>query len=132
MLKKNIGSVFPAADRGSMVVRGRNLVNGLPATTSVSSAEIREAMQEDISRIIDCIRTTLENTPPELSSDIYDNGIMLAGGGALLAGLDMLVSRLTGIRTTVAKQPLDSVAVGIGHVIESNDELRDVVTFRTR
>ena len=133
MLKKNIGSVYPQADRGSMVIRGRNLLNGLPATISVSSAEIREAMSEEISHIIDCIRTTLENTPPELSSDIYDNGIMLAGGGALLAGLDTLISRMTGgIRTTVAKSPLDCVAVGIGHVIESVGELGGIVTFRTR
>ena len=132
MLKKNIGSVFPQADRGNMVIRGRNLINGLPATISVSSAEIREAMSEEILHIVDCIRTTLENTPPELSSDIYDNGIMLAGGGALLAGLDMLISRVTGIRTTVAKSPLDCVAVGIGHVIESMNELGGIVTFRTR
>ncbi len=132
MLKKNIGSVYPQSDRGSMVIRGRNLLNGLPATISVTSAEIREAMSEEISHIIDCIRTTLENTPPELASDIYDNGIMLAGGGALLSGLDMLVSRVTGIRTTVAKSPLDCVAVGIGHVIESVSELSGIVTFRSR
>ncbi|MBQ8746309.1 MAG: rod shape-determining protein, partial [Clostridia bacterium] len=82
--------------------------------------------------IIDCIRTTLEATPPELASDIYDNGIMLAGGGALLSGLDMLISRVTGIRTTIAKSPLDCVAVGIGHVIESVSELSGIVTFRSR
>ncbi len=132
MLKKNIGSVYPQTDRGNMVVRGRNLLNGLPATLAVSSAEIREAMSEEISHIIDCIRTTLENTPPELASDIYDNGIMLAGGGALLAGLDMLISRVTGIRTTVAKSPLDCVAIGIGNVIESMNELSGIVTFRSR
>ncbi len=132
MLKKNIGSVYPQSDRGNMVIRGRNLMNGLPATISVSSAEIREAMSEEVSHIIDCIRMTLENTPPELASDIYDNGIMLAGGGALLSGLDMLVSRVTGIRTTVAKSPLDCVAVGIGHVIESVNELSGIVTFRSR
>lgn len=132
MLKKNIGSVHPAADRGNMIVRGRNLLNGLPATISVTSAEIREAMSEEIGHIIDCIRTTLENTPPELSSDIYDNGIMLAGGGALIAGLDMVISRLTGIRTTVAKAPLDCVAVGIGRVIDSVGELGGIVTFRSR
>lgn len=120
-LKKNIGSVHPAADRGIMEVRGRNLMNGLPAIITVSSAEIREAMGEQVGHIIECIRTTLENTPPELSSDIYDNGIMLAGGGALLAGLDVLVSEITGIRAIVAKNPLDSVAVGIGHVIENEN-----------
>ncbi|MBQ4042537.1 MAG: rod shape-determining protein, partial [Clostridia bacterium] len=125
-------SVHPLADRGSLIVRGRNLLNGLPATISVTSKEIREAMSEEVGHIIDCIRNTLENTPPELSSDIYDNGIMLAGGGALLAGLDILVSRFTGIRTMVAKAPLDCVAVGIGRVIDSMGELGGIVTFRSR
>ncbi len=118
-LKKSIGSVHPAADRGIMEVRGRNLMNGLPAIITVSSGEIREAMGEQLSHIIECIRTTLENTPPELSSDIYDTGIMLAGGGALLAGLDVLITQVTGIRAMVAKNPLNCVAVGIGHVIEN-------------
>ncbi len=132
MLKKNIGSVHPQTDRGNMVIRGRNLLNGLPATIAVTSAEIRKAMSEEIAHIIDCIRTTLENTPPELASDIYDNGIMLAGGGALLGGLDMLISQVTGIRTTIAKSPLDCVAIGIGHVIESMGDLSGIVTFRSR
>ena len=121
-LKKSIGSVHPAADRGVMEVRGRNLLNGLPAIITVNSAEIREAMGEQLAHIIECIRTTLENTPPELSSDIYDNGIMLSGGGALLAGFDVLITQITGIQAMVAKNPLDSVAVGIGHVIENDTE----------
>jgi rod shape-determining protein MreB len=132
MLKKNIGSVVPMADRGNMVIRGRNLLNGLPATLAVTSAEVREAMSEQVSRIVDCIRTTLENTPPELSSDIYDNGIMLAGGGALLSGLDILIQQLTGIRTMIAKNPMDCVAMGIGRVIDSVGELGGIVNFRTR
>jgi rod shape-determining protein MreB len=89
-------------------------------------------MSEQVSRIIDCIRTTLENTPPELSSDIYDNGIMLAGGGALLSGLDLLIQQLTGIRTMIAKNPMDCVAMGIGKVIDSVGELSGIVNFRTR
>lgn len=128
-LKKNIGSVHPAADRGIMEVRGRNLMNGLPAIITISSGEIREAMGEQLGHIIECIKTTLENTPPELSSDIYDNGIMLAGGGALLAGLDLLISQITGIRATISKNPLDAVAVGIGHVIEGD---RGDVVYRNR
>ncbi len=131
-LKKNIGSVHPGADRGSMEVRGRNLLNGLPAIIQISSAEVREAMHEQVVHIVDSIRTTLENTPPELSSDIYDNGIMLAGGGALLGGLPQLISHVTGIRAIVAKNPLDSVAVGIGHVIDSMNELGGVLQFRNR
>lgn len=131
-LKKRIGSVHPSFDKGVMEIRGRNLLNGLPAVINVTSAEIRESMADEIRNIIDSIRTTLENTPPELSSDIYDTGIVLSGGGALLPGLDLLVSRITGIRTVVAKHPLDCVAIGIGRVIESMGELSDVVNFRTR
>ncbi|MBR3992014.1 MAG: rod shape-determining protein [Clostridia bacterium] len=131
-LKKRIGSVHPSFDKGVMEIRGRNLLNGLPAVINVTSAEIRESMADEIRNIIDSIRTTLENTPPELSSDIYDSGIVLSGGGALLPGLDLLVSRITGIRTVVAKHPLDCVAIGIGRVIESMGELSDVVSFRTR
>lgn len=131
-LKKRIGSVHPSFDKGMMEIRGRNLLNGLPAVINVTSAEIRESMADEIRNIIDSIRTTLENTPPELSSDIYDTGIVLSGGGALLPGLDLLVSRITGIRTVVAKHPLDCVAIGIGRVIESMGELSDVVNFRAR
>ncbi len=132
MLKKKIGSVHPGVDRGIMEVRGRNLLNGLPAIINISSAEVREAMHEQVVHIVEAIRTTLENTPPELSSDIYDNGIMLAGGGALLGGLDALITHVTGIRATVAKTPLDAVAVGIGHVIESMGDANDIVQYRNR
>lgn len=128
-LKKSIGSVHPTADRGIMEVRGRNLLNGLPAIITITSGEIREAMSEQIGHILECIKTTLENTPPELSSDIYDNGIMLAGGGALLSGLAVLISQVTGIRATIAKAPLDSVAIGIGHVIENDT---DGVNYKNR
>ena len=132
MLKKKIGSVHPGVDRGSMEIRGRNLLNGLPAIITVTTADIREAMHEQVFHIVEAIRTTLENTPPELSSDIYDNGIMLAGGGALLGGLDALINHVTGIKATIAKVPLDAVAVGIGHVIESMGDANDIVQFRGR
>ncbi|MBR3640032.1 MAG: rod shape-determining protein [Clostridia bacterium] len=131
-LKTRIGSVHPSFDKGTMEVRGRNLMNGLPAIINVTSSEIRESMADEIRSIIESIRVTLENTPPELSSDIYDSGIVLSGGGALLPGLDLLVSRITGIRTVVAKNPLDCVAIGIGRVIESVGELSGVVNFRGR
>ena len=114
-----------------MEVRGRNLMNGLPAILNVTSAEVREAMADGVRAILDAIKTTLENTPPELSSDIYDSGIVLSGGGALLPGLDMLVQAATGIRTFVAKNPLDCVACGIGRVIESG-YYGGGVSFRTR
>ena len=130
-LKKNIGSAHPAYDRGVMEVRGRNLLNGLPAVLGISSAEVREALADRVRTIIDGIKLTLENTPPELSSDIYDSGIVLSGGGALLPGLDLMVAHATGIRTFVAKNPLDCVAYGIGRVIDSGD-LSGAVMFRTR
>ncbi len=132
LLKKNIGSVHPSTDTGTMEIRGRNLLSGLPAIIQITSSEIREAMSEQISHIIDCIRTTLEKTPPELSSDIFDSGIALSGGGALLSGIDTLLSQVTGIRTTIAKRPLDCVAVGIGRVIESSGELKNIVYYRSR
>ena len=132
MLKKKIGSVHPAVDRGCMEIQGRNLLNGLPAIINVSSAEIREAMHEQIVHIIEAIRSTLENTPPELAADIYDNGIMLAGGGALLGGLDALISYVTGVKVTIAKNPLDCVAIGIGHVLESIGDISESVLFRNR
>ncbi len=130
ILKKKIGSAHPSADRGTMEVRGRNLLNGLPAVLTITSAEVREAMAEPLQNIISGIKSTLENTPPELSSDIYDMGIVLAGGGALIPGFDMLVARSTGIRTFVAKNPLDCVAHGIGRAIESGQ--LGMITFRTR
>ena len=121
ILKKRIGSVHPDTDRGEMEVRGRNLLSGLPAIVTINSAEIREAMSDEVQHIVEAIRSTLENTPPELASDIYDTGIMLSGGGAMLNGLDLLISRVTGIRTVIAKNPIDSVVVGIGRVIETRE-----------
>ena len=132
LLKKRIGSVHPDTDRGVMEVRGRNLLSGLPAIVTITSAEVREAMMEDVQHIVEAIRSTLESTPPELASDIYDTGIMLSGGSSLLCGLDLLISRVTGIRTVVAKNPIDSVVVGIGRVIESQGSLGGTVTYRAR
>lgn len=132
ILKKRIGSVHPDTDRGEMEVRGRNLLSGLPAIVTINSAEIREAMSDEVQHIVEAIRSTLENTPPELASDIYDTGIMLSGGGAMLNGLDLLISRVTGIRTVIAKNPIDSVVVGIGRVIESQRMIGNSVTYRAR
>lgn len=130
LLKKRIGSAHPATDHGAMEIRGRNLLTGLPAIVTVTSPEIREAMEDEIFHIVDSIRSTLESTPPELASDIYDTGIMLTGGGAMLAGLDLLVSRATGIRTIVSKAPMDCVALGIGKMIESIGD--GIVNYRAR
>lgn len=129
-LKKNIGSVYPGLDRGEMEIRGRNLRTGLPAVLTITSAYMRAAMKPQIDKILETVCSTLESTPPEISADIYDFGIMLAGGGALLGGLAPLLSERTGVRVTVAKKPLDCVALGIGRVIETG--MRGVVNYRSR
>ena len=108
-LKKKIGSVHPSTDIGEIEIRGSNLRSGLAASISVSSAQIREALDLPVKQILEVIRRTLAGTPPELSADILSYGIMLSGGGALLGGLPRLISENTGVRVTVAKQPLESV-----------------------
>ena len=122
-LKLHIGSAHPATDRGEMQVCGRNMQSGLGAMITVTSAEVREALFEPIERIIRAIQSTLDQTPPELSSDIYDLGIMLTGGGSMLPGIDRLISERTGLRVTRAKRPLESVCNGILRVIETEGEL---------
>lgn len=131
-LKKRIGSVHWSADGAEMDVRGRNMKTGLPTTLHMTSGDVREATAEQVDRIIDCIKSTLENTPPELSADIYDSGIMLAGGGAQLRGLPALITERTGLKATVASRPLDCVALGIGKGIEEPRILRHVILSRSR
>ena len=110
-----------------MEVRGRDLVSGLPKTFSLTSTEIRDALREPIRTIVDGIRTTLERTPPELSSDIMDLGITLAGGGALLSGLDKHIQAETSINVSIAKNPLECVAIGTGKALEEIEVLRKVL-----
>ena len=126
-IKLTIGSAFPSENEESMEVKGRNLLNGLPENVNVSSAEIRDAMVEPLSRVIDAIKSTLEETPPELSADITDQGITLAGGGALLRGMDKLINRETGIPVYIAEYPLDCVAEGAGKVLENMDKYQDTL-----
>ena len=117
-LKILIGSAFPYEGEGSMDVKGRNLVDGLPKNIVISAEEVREALSEPVSSIVDAIKSTLERTPPELSADIIDNGIMLTGGGALLRDLDMLINRETGMLVHVAEDPLDCVVNGTGKCLD--------------
>ncbi|MBE6576989.1 MAG: rod shape-determining protein [Ruminococcaceae bacterium] len=131
-LKRGCGSAHAAFDKGEMTVAGRNLLSGLGATIKVSSGEIREAVREPLYEIIDAIKHTLETTPPELSSDIYDYGIMLTGGGAMLRGVDRLISEKTGIKVTVAKRPLEAVCIGISRVLESEGQMGDLLRYRGR
>ena len=130
-LKKSIGSAEPGSDVGSLEIRGRNLISGLPATLSISSAELREAMQEQIMAIVECVKSTLEKTPPELSADIYDSGIRLTGGGAAIRGIDKLLTSATGVNCFVSPKPLDSVINGIGMIIEKGDKF-NLLEYRSR
>ena len=131
-LKIKIGSAFPMEQEDSMEIKGRNLLNGLPENITVTSAEVREALSEPLSRVIEAIKTTLEKTPPELSADIIDQGITLAGGGALLRGLDKLINRETGMPVYIAEYPLDCVAEGTGKILENMKKYRDILTDETR
>lgn len=131
-LKRRIGSAHPKIDRGTARIYGRSLKTGQGVELEVSSREIREAISEKTEQILRVIKTTLEETPPELSADIFDFGMILTGGGSLLPGLAMLISESTGVRVTMAKSPLESVCLGIGRVIESSGALAGAVKFRQR
>jgi rod shape-determining protein MreB len=126
-IKIKIGNAFLKPKEEYMEVRGRDLITGLPKNVTLSSSEINEALKEPINAIIDSIKFTLEKTPPELAADIMDKGIMLAGGGALLSGLDMLIREETGMPVTIAEDPLDCVAIGTGKVLEEIEALRSVL-----
>lgn len=108
-------------------VRGRDLISGLPKTIEVSAEEIKDALKEPIARIISAVKRTLEHTPPELASDVMDKGIIMTGGGALLRGLDRLISKETGMPVHIADDPLDCVALGTGKVLDELDILRRVL-----
>ncbi|MGC8862705.1 MAG: rod shape-determining protein, partial [Armatimonadota bacterium] len=124
-IKIKIGSAYPLETELALEVRGRDLVAGLPKTIEVRSDEIREALSEPISQIVDRVKSVLENTPPELSSDIIERGIMLTGGVALLRGLDKLLAAQTGIPIHVAEDPLSCVALGCGRALDQIDAIRD-------
>ncbi len=119
-IKIAIGSAYPYPDECSMEIKGRNLIDGLPKNVTVTAEEVRDAMSESLHKIIDAIRLTLEKTPPELAADIIDRGITLTGGGALLRGIDTLITEETGIPVNVADNPLDCVAEGTAKRLESS------------
>jgi len=133
-IKISVGSAYPAdsIDQEIMDVRGLHLLSGLPRTVTVKSGEIRESMSEPLSVIIEAVKRTLERTPPELAADIIDRGIMLAGGGALLKGLDTLISHETGIVVHVAADPLSCVVLGTGRVLENFKQLERVFSSHSQ
>lgn len=125
-IKIRIGSAAPLPKELTMEVKGRDLVAGLPKTITITSQEIREAMSDRLAQVVDGIRTTLERCPPELAADLVDRGIILAGGGALLKGLDRLIREETGLPVHVAEDPLSAVAEGTGKALQELSLLKRI------
>jgi rod shape-determining protein MreB len=131
-IKIEIGSAFPLPQELEMEVKGRDLVRGIPRTLRISSVEIREALQEPVTNIVNALRESLEKTPPELSADIVDRGIFLTGGGALLRGLDMLMREVTNLTIRVADDPLTCVVRGAGKILEHPRDFEKVLVHAHR
>ena len=124
-IKMRIGSAYPMDQELNLSVKGRDLVAGLPKTIEITSGEIREALAEPVAQIVEKVKRVLEKTPPELAADIIERGVVLTGGGALLRGLDRLLSAATGIPVYVAEDPLSCVAIGTGRALEELNAIRD-------
>ena len=125
-IKIEIGEAYPSEQKRCYEVKGRDLVSGIPKTQEINSDEMREALSEPINAIVEAVRNALERTPPELASDIVDKGIVLAGGGALLRNLDVLLREETGLPVVIAEDPLSCVVLGSGKVLDEIDLLRQV------
>ena len=117
-IKIKIGTTYPMIEDETLEVRGRNLVTGLPKTVTVTSTETEEALRETTGQIVEAVISVLERTPPELSADILDRGIMLTGGGSMLRGMEELIEEKTGINTMTADDPMKVVAIGTGEYVE--------------
>jgi rod shape-determining protein MreB len=131
-IKMSLASAYPLEEELRAEIKGRDLVTGLPKTISITTEEIREAIQEPINAIVDAVKVTLDSTPPELAADIMDQGIVLTGGGALLAGLDHRLHDETGMPIVVAKNPLQCVALGSGQCLEEFEALQQVLITSSR
>ena len=126
IIKTTIGCAYPDDELRKVDVKGRDLISGIPKIVEINSEEIREAIQEPISIIVDTIKDALENAPPELAGDIVDRGIVLTGGGALLRKIDVLIQEETGLPITIADEPLSTVARGAGMALDQLDVLKEV------
>ncbi|HWR09142.1 rod shape-determining protein [Sporomusa sp.] len=127
-IKVAIATAYPDGRNESMEIRGRDLVSGLPKTIRMSSSETREALAEPVALIVECVKSVLEKTPPELAADIVDRGIVMTGGGSLIHGLDKLINQETGIPTYLAEDPLSCVALGTGKALDALESLQDTLT----
>lgn len=125
-IKIRIGNAYPFEEEKTMEIKGRDLVAGAPKTIEITSSQVNDALMDPLSEVVDAVRTALEKTPPELASDIVDNGIVLTGGGALLANLDVLLRERTGLPVSIAEDPLTCVVLGSGRVLEELDLLRQL------
>jgi rod shape-determining protein MreB len=126
-IKIQLGSAYPFDEPRKMEIKGRDLVDGIPKTLTISDSDIREALHDPIYAIVDAVKTALERTPPELAADIAEKGIVLAGGGSLLHGLDTLIALETHLKVRVADDPLSCVVLGTGKVLDELDLLRAVL-----
>jgi len=120
-IKIEIGSAYPTGDEMSLVIKGRDIVSGLPKTITINSEEIRDALKEPVSQIVDAVRVTLDKCEPALAADLVDHGLVLSGGSSQLRGLDKLLMKETGLPVTLADDPLSAVAEGTGHVMHHLD-----------
>jgi rod shape-determining protein MreB len=127
LIKTTIGNAYPAGQVETMLIKGRDLVSGIPKTIEIDSDEIRESIQEQIDTIVETIKIALEQTPPELSADIVDRGIVLTGGGGLLKNLDHLLRLETGLPITITEDPLTTVVLGAGKALDEIDVLKEVL-----
>ncbi len=126
-IKTQIGNAYPFEEDKTMEIKGRDLVAGAPKTIEITSSQVNDALMDPLSEIVDAVKTALERTPPELASDIVDNGIVLTGGGALLANLDVLLRERTGLPVSIAEDPLSCVVLGSGKVLDNLDLMRQLV-----
>lgn len=131
-IKIDIGSAYPLSEERTIEVRGRDLVTGLPKTLTLTSSEIRDALSDPVSTVVDAVRMTLEKTPPELAADIMDRGIVMAGGGSLLRGLDKYLAQETDMSVYVVDDPISCVAYGTGKILEEIDTLKKVLIMPKR
>jgi rod shape-determining protein MreB len=128
-IKIHMGSAWPLDEELTADIRGRDLISGLPRTIPMTTEQVREALAEPVSAIVDAVKTTLDRTPPELAADIMEQGIMITGGGALLAGLDRRLSHETGMPINIAHDPLFSVVIGSGRALENIDAMRGLMSL---